>query len=354
MAYYAIYKQKIKENISKLKNAFLDKDLDFNLFYSVKTNFADGVLKIIKEEGCGFEIVSELEWDLIKKFRPSSVVLNGPGKSAKLIADILKRTETIFLNIDNDSDIDILRTFDKTLLDKKIKVGIRVYLDREGIWNRFGYKLPSENFHKKIEEINDFTKLSGIHFHFSTNNFNLENYRLLFSKINEFVNHAGRGLEFLNIGGGLPAANDSIHQNDIYQKLPGMIAQLFPNLIILSEAGRNIVADTVNIESQVISVKKINPNKFEVTVDTNIMHFQCFFEKNFWIEYRVSKKRQKNPKELVIFGNSCMQIDKITDSVIIEQEPAIGDRVIIHNVGAYSFSQAANFISKIPEVKVYE
>lgn len=66
MAYYKIDKQKIKENISKLKNAFLDKDLDFSLFYSVKTNFANEVLKIIKEEGCGFEIVSELEWDLVR------------------------------------------------------------------------------------------------------------------------------------------------------------------------------------------------------------------------------------------------------------------------------------------------
>ena len=354
MAYYIIDKQKIKESISKLKNAFLDKDLDFNLFYSVKTNFANEVLQVIKEEGCGFEIVSELEWNLIKKFKPNSLVLNGPGKSAKLITDILKRTETIFLNIDNDSDIDILRTFDKTLLDKKIKVGIRIYLDREGVWDRFGYKIPSENLDKKIEEISDFIKLSGIHFHFSTNNFNLENYRSIFSHINEFINCHIKGLEFLNIGGGLPAANDFIHQSDIYQKLPGMIAEIFPKLKIISEAGRNIVADAVNIESRVISVKQLNFDQFMVAVDTNIMHFQCFFEKRFWIEYQVSTKKQKSPKEIVIFGNSCMQIDKIADNVIIHQEPSVGDRVIIHGVGAYSYSQAANFISKIPEVKIYE
>ena len=44
MAYYIVHKKKIKENINKLKNAFLKKGLNFQLFYSVKTNFMEPVL----------------------------------------------------------------------------------------------------------------------------------------------------------------------------------------------------------------------------------------------------------------------------------------------------------------------
>jgi len=72
------------------------------------------------------------------------------------------------------------------------------------------------------------------------------------------------------------------------------------------------------------------------------------------VEYKPKSKNNKQPTEIEICGNSCMQIDKISDSIMIEQNPEVGDKVIIHNIGAYSHSQAADFITKIPKVKIYE
>ena len=63
-------------------------------------------------------------------------------------------------------------------------------------------------------------------------------------------------LEYLDIGGGLPAANEFVYQQEIYEKLPGLISRIFPIIKIISEAGRNIVADAVRLETQVISQKK--------------------------------------------------------------------------------------------------
>ena len=97
---------------------------------------------------------------------------------------------------------------------------------------------------KKIDLIK---KLSGFHFHFSTNNFKISNYQLLMSKIKEFLDKPGTKIEFLDIGGGLPAANEFVYDPEIYQKLPSLISELFPQTKIISEAGRNIVADTVNL-----------------------------------------------------------------------------------------------------------
>ena len=84
------------------------------------------------------------------------------------------------------------------------------------------------------------------------------------------------------------------------------------------------------------------------------MHFQCFFEKKFWVEYKTKSKNNKQPAEIEICGNSCMQIDKISDSIMIEQNPEVGDEVVINNIGAYSHSQATDFITTIPEIKTYE
>jgi len=354
MAYYSVNKTKIKSNVDRLKRAFINKGLDFQLFYSVKTNSCNSVLTAVRESGSEFEILSEFEWEKVKGFNPKTLVLNGPGKQTELVKNILKEVDTLYFNIDNDTDFETLANINPKLLDR-LRVGLRVYLSADSVWNRFGYDVSDKNLWKIVKKIDLIKKLSGFHFHFSTNNFKISNYQLLLSEIKESLDKSGTKIEFLDIGGGLPAANEFVYDSEIYRKLPSLISELFPKLKIISEAGRNIVADTVNLEAKVISLKKTGENKFQVNIDTNIMHFQCFFEKKFWVEYKTKRgKNNKQPTEIEICGNSCMQIDKISDSIMIEQNPEVGDEVIIHNIGAYSHSQAANFITKVPEVKTYE
>lgn len=354
MAHYVVRKEKIVDNINRLKNAFSKQGLNFQLFYSVKSNSAKLVLETAKGAGAEFEIVSDYEWDLIKNFKIKEVVLNGPGKSLSLAKNITNNIEVLYFNIDNDTDFDILRYLDKKILYSKIKIGLRGYLDLSRTWNRFGYKINTKNFVNKIKLINSISKLSGIHFHFSTNNFDINNYKAIFLVIKKMVDKYKLQPEFLDIGGGLPAANEDIYSHEVYNILPKLITNFFPDIRIISEAGRNIIADAVNIESKVISKKKIRPNQFDVAVDTNIMHFPCFHEKKFWLEYLPARKNKKSPTKITVFGNSCMQIDEIMNNIMIEQEPFIGDKVIIHNVGAYSISQAANFISKMPKIITHE
>lgn len=353
MANFAVYKNKIKNNIEKLKSAFAAENLDFQIFYSVKTNSCNPVLTAVKESNCEFEILSDLEWRKVKVFNPKVVVLNGPGKGNDLVKDILEKVDFLYFNIDNDTDLEILRKIDSKSL-RKLKIGLRVYLNTDGVWNRFGYDVSDKNLWEIVKKVALVKKLSGFHFHFSTNNFKISNYQLLLSKIKDFLDKSGTKIEFLDIGGGLPAANEFVYESEIYQKLPDLISELFPKIKIISEAGRNIIADAVNLETKVISLKKTGENKFQVNIDTNIMHFQCFFEKKFWVEYKSKNRRNKQPTEIEICGNSCMQVDKISDSIMIEQSPEVGDNVVIHNIGAYSHSQAADFITTIPEVKIYE
>lgn len=353
MAYYTVDKTKIKNNVDKLKRAFTAKNLGFQLFYSVKTNFCEPVLAAVKESGSEFEILSNFEWEKVKVFSPKVLVLNGPGKQTELVKGILEEVDTLYFNVDNDTDFEVLARINPKLLDR-LKVGLRVYLNADGVWNRFGYDISTKDLLEVVKKVNAIKKLSGFHFHFSTNNFKISNYQLLLSQIKDFCDSSEIELEFLDIGGGLPAANEFVYESEIYQKLPNLISELFPEAEIISEAGRNIVADAVNLEAKVISLKKTGENKFQVNIDTNIMHFQCFFEKKFWVEYKPKSKNNKQPTEIEIFGNSCMQIDKISDLMMIRETPRVGDKVIIHNIGAYSYSQAANFISKVPVLKTHE
>lgn len=351
MTKFIVDKKKIKENVANLKKAFGNKALDFQLFYSVKTNYSKPVLEAVKESGSEYEILSDFEWQLVKPLKPAAIVINGPAKNNSLVEDILRNVDILYFNIDNDTDFEIIKDVNQDLR-KKLKIGLRVYLNAEGIWNRFGYDISSNGLLKKIKDLNQ--PLTGIHFHFSTNNFKISNYELLLNKIKDFIDEGKINLEYLDIGGGLPAANEFIYKQEIYENLPSLISKVFPHTKVINEAGRNIVADAVRLETEVISQKRVGDGKFQVNIDTNIMQVPCIYEKKFWVEYKPGKENKNKETELEIYGNSCMQIDKFADSVLNKQEPVVGDIVIIHNIGAYSYSQAANFITLVPEVKTYE
>jgi len=161
----------------------------------------------------------------------------------------------------------------------KIKIGLRVYLNAIGVWNRFGYDITGDNLIDIINRIESIKKLDGFHFHFSTNNFKISNYENLLYLIRDLCSRLNLRVEFLDIGGGLPAANEFIYESEVYRKLPSLISLFFPDIKIISEAGRNIAADAVSLEAKVISLKKIGEDKFQVNIDTNIMHFPCHYEK---------------------------------------------------------------------------
>src|SRR5581483_4485568 len=144
MTYYLVNKTKINSNINKLKKAFADKGLDFQLFYSVKTNFSKPVLVAVSESDAGFEILSSFEWDKVKVFKPKALVLNGPAKQVELVNEILSGVNLLYFNIDNDTDFENLSKINPKLL-AKMKIGLRVYLNESGVWNRFGYDIASKN-----------------------------------------------------------------------------------------------------------------------------------------------------------------------------------------------------------------
>lgn len=345
MASYIFYKQKLRENAEKLDKAFHNEHLNFKIFYSVKTNFSEPVLETIGEK-YNFEIVSSNEWKKIKNYHPKEIVLNGPSKNGDLVNDIfLSKVERLYFNVDNDTDLDLL----EQVSSDKLMVGIRVYFNKTGVWNRFGFDIDSERLQEILSKYKDIVK--GFHFHFSTNNFNIDNYSIILDKINILVEKFGLKLEFLDIGGGLPGASEILYQNTVYDRLPQLIRSKTKNdILIISEVGRHLVEDVFDLEASIISLKKIAADTFDVTIDTNITHFPCFWEKKFGIEYQPINITDKKPVFINIFGNSCMQIDKIADSFLISQVPQVGDKILLTKLGAYSLSQATNFITPIPEI----
>jgi len=275
-----------------------------------------------------------------------------PSKSYSLVKNIIEnKVERLYFNVDNDTDLDLLEELGHSYVDK-LKVGIRVYLNRTGVWNRFGFDVDSDRFKEILSKNKKVIK--GFHFHFSTNNFDINNYCAILDKLNMLIEQFSLNLEFIDIGGGLPGASETIYHGDVYEKLPKLIkSKTKKDILIISEVGRNLVEDVFELKASIVSLKKTGLNIFDITIDTNITHFPCFWEKKFGIEYLPIKILNKTPFFINIFGNSCMQIDKIADNFLIPQIPKVGDQILLTKLGAYSLSQATNFITPIPEIITY-
>ncbi len=349
MAKFLFKKHAVEQNIKKLNEAFVSQEINFRIFYSVKTNFSEPVLETINQH-CSFEIVSDYEWELVKKYHIKHLVLNGPSKSVALVKDIINSgVERLFLNIDNDTDIELIANLDKKYTDK-ITIGLRLFINKPGIWNRFGYDVESKGVKKVIKQLGN--KLKGFHFHFSTNNFSVVNYSLILEKFNELIKEHNLELEYLDIGGGLPGADEIIYQKAMYQELPKIVNSLVPkNILIISEVGRNLVENAFDLETTIVSKKELDGGNIDVVIDANIMHFPCYWEKKYSIEYKAEKQKGQ-PVFINIFGNSCMQVDKIAENYLVTGTPEVGDKMLLSRVGAYSLSQASNFITKIPEILI--
>ena len=244
-----------------------------------------------------------------------------------------------------------LPIYNNLLNVEKLNLWFRVYIEKNNIWNRFWFNILSiEDKIKWIEK-----NIKWFHFHFNTNNFNLDNYRLILQEVWNLIDKLNLNIEYIDIWWWLPWSNEFVYHNQVFEELPKLINEFFPNKFIISESWRYIVSNWIKLEANVISIINENNNKNKVNIDTNIMHFPCYFEKKYSIDYVVCENDSiSTVSNLEIFGNSCMQIDKIWENIIIKWKPNIWDKVIINNIWAYSFSQAANFISLIPKFEVHE
>lgn len=348
MAQYIVHSDTIKKNLSLLKNAFLRKNINFDIFYSVKTNPWEPILNIIHSSWCYFEVVSRDEWNAIRGFSPSSIVINWPWKNIDFIDDVIRSVDQVYINIDNDSDLDLVKKH-RLYLHPNVYIWVRIYLDNWNIWNRFGFNIESLDL--KMSWIESYIR--GFHFHFNTNNFHIANYEKILFRLNEYKQKKNLSLTYIDIWGWLPAQNEFMYHDDIYERLPVLIKTFFSNLYIISEVWRYVVWNGVSLQATIIS-KTLENGRYRVNIDTNIMHFPCFFEKKYYLEY-FSKQctQRRDVVHVEVFGNSCMQIDKMGD-LVLDHIPEIWDSVMIHNIWAYSFSQASNFISLIPNFQIYE
>jgi len=366
---FVINEKKIRQTYRRALKAFTMRYPKVQFAWSYKTNYLDAVCNVFHQEGSWAEVVSGFEYrKALRNGVPGNLIIfNGPDKSV----DDLK------MAVDNHSLIHIDH-FDELYAliellegtEKRARVAIRVTMDT-GVypqWDRFGFNYESGEAWNAIMKIvtQKNLDLEGLHTHIGTYMLTPGAYSVATQKICELAqataNRAGIKVKYIDMGGGFCSSNtlkgsylqgvDVIPTFDDYAEAIvnkimhfGFRPDELPLLIL--ETGRALIDEAGYLLGTVLAAKRLSNGRRATILDIGV---NILFT-SFWYNHRISPAQEftQHVEEMALYGPLCMNIDCIRESVSL---PLLkrGDRVVVHEVGAYNMTQWMQFITLRPNV----
>lgn len=355
--YFLFSKKIILDKIKKFKDAFPEA----SIYYAMKANSEEEALETIAEAGCGFEVASKYELDIIKKLdvSPSKILYGTSVKS------------TDHINVFKEYGVDRF-AFDSLVELEKIasispgaKVYVRASVSDAGSVFKFSEKFGAdmENVPHLLTHAKDIGLIPyGISFHVGSQAGNpmawanaIENIR----KPMEELKEKGIEIEVLNIGGGYPAIYTSTENEFGLEEISKNVMKAYnklpykPKLIL--EPGRGIIADSAILVASVIARVERRMGTW-LFLDAGV--YNALFEAMAYqgsTRYKVKSLRQSfntGEKLFALAGPTGDSPDIISREVSLPEDISIGDKLIFYKVGAYSLVVTSRF-NGFPKPDVY-
>lgn len=347
----------IEHNYNFFKNSILSGNA--RIFYSVKANNHQSIIRKLKSLGSGFEISSDGELKIIKKenIKPELLIYSNPVKIPVHIANAYKYGITKFA-FDSENELKKIKKH-----APKSGVFVRINVANDGsewkLTGKFGVAAKEAvNLLKKSCDYN--LNPIGITFHVGWNNKNNSAWAKALNTCYEILSELKKNninLRFVNIGGGFPA-----HNVEQYQKLKQISKIINPslkkiknnfNVEIYTEPGSFIVANSGILLVKIFDMVERNGKKW-VYVDSGIS--QGFYWILSGLKYNViyPYKTSKNKKmqKYIITGPTCDTHDIFAEDAVLPEDLRVDDYLIIYPAGAYISSAKEYNGFCYPKIKV--
>jgi len=332
---------------------------DFHVHYAMKANFNDRLLQKIKAVGFGADCVSGNE---VKKaveigFGAGNIVFAGVGKSDREINEALD-LDIFCFNVESIQELEVINEL-AAKKNKIAKVAIRINPNVDAHThhnittgldeNKFGinsWDLPAcADVLKKSASL----EFTGIHFHIGSQITNLDVYKNLCVRVNEFATwfeERGFIVKVLNVGGGLGI---DYHQPE--QQIPDFIAyfKIFNDFLekrsnqeVHFELGRALVGQCSSLISKVLYVKNGKKKNF-IVLDAGMTELMrpALYQAYHQIE-NISKQDAVATVKYDVVGPICESTDCFGKEVLL-QETLRGDLVAIRSTGAYGEVMSSHY-----------
>ena len=331
----------------------------FHVHYAMKANFNDGLLKKIRATGFGADCVSgnEVKKAIEMGFPHSNIVFAGVGKSDKEINESLDQDIFCF-NVESIQELEVINEL-ALAKNKTAKVAIRINpnvhahthhnittgLDE----NKFGinsWDLPAcADMLKNCPQL----EFIGIHFHIGSQITNLDVYKNLCVRVNEFATwfeERGFLVRVLNVGGGLGIdyhnPEGQIPDFKAYFKIFNDFLEVRPNQEVHFELGRALVGQCSSLISRVLYVKNGKKKNF-IILDAGMTELMrpALYQAYHQIE-NLSKEGLAADMKYDVVGPICESTDCFGKEVGM-QEAKRGDLIAIRSTGAYGEVMASHY-----------
>ena len=355
---YVYSSKTLNLHIDAYMDSFTSKD--YQICFSVKSLSNIAILNILKNKGCGFDIVSggELHRAISVGADPKSIIFSGVGKSKNEIEDGILN-DILSFNIESKAELRKIETIASNL--KRIApVSIRFNPDIDSgghdyiTTGRKGDKFGINNLDETIElakYIRDSKNLEmvGLACHIGSQILNLKSYEMASKKTIDLatkINKLGIDLQFFDMGGGLgvPYVGESPpHPKELISMLEEIFVNRNEKLIL--EPGRSISA---NAGVLLTKVEYIKDNFAIVDAAMNDLIRPALYgaKHDIWN----LKNKTNTMKKYNVVGPICESSDFLGKDILLDI--AEDDLLCIKTAGAYGFVMSSNYNSRLRSAEV--
>jgi len=342
---------------------------NFHVHYAMKANFNQRVLEKIKATGFGADCVSggEVSKAIEVGFSKDQVVFAGVGKSDKEINGALDNDIFCF-NVESIQELEVINEL-AGKKNKKARVAIRINPNVDAHThhnittgldeNKFGinsWDLPlcAETLKKSPN-----LEFIGIHFHIGSQITNLDVYKNLCVRVNEFAQwfeQRGFTVKVLNVGGGLGIDYHNPEQQipdfTSYFKIFKEFLNVRPNQEVHFELGRALVGQSSSLISRVLYVKNGKKKNF-IILDAGMTELMrpALYQAYHKIS-NISRLTESNAVKYDVVGPICESTDCFGKEVELPGTLR-GDLIALNSTGAYGEVMASHYNLRENIVSVY-
>lgn len=332
---------------------------NYHVHYALKANSNPQILRQLAVAGFGADCVSgnEVLFAIENQFAPKNTVFAGVGKSDEEIINALNAGIRCF-NVESIEELEIINEI-AVKLEKVASVALRInpnvnanthhYITTGLDENKFG--INREQLPAILDAIKQWQniKIIGIHFHIGSQITDLDVFKNLCTRVNEFTRWFEEQriqLEIINVGGGLgidyvhPERN-AVPDFESYFEIFKRFLEVKNNQEVHFELGRAIVAQCGDLISRVLYVKKAIKTQF-VILDagmTELLRPALYQARHKLVNL---SNTQSATKMYDVVGPVCESSDCFAKAVMLPESKR-GDMFAIRSAGAYGEVMSSNY-----------
>ncbi len=352
--FYVYSQEKIINQVNKTKEI-----LGNNIFYSIKSNSNQAILKLMNSLDIGADVVSvgELKRALEAGFDPNKIIFEGVGKSEQDLLYAMHKN----IRLINTESLEEIKLLDNLANEKNkiVDIGVRLNPDVDGETlskistgkktDKFGIEF--ENLDKIIKLVKSCKNLNliGISCHIGSQISKIEAYKNTFSQMkmaaNKFI-ESGINIKHVDLGGGFHVKYEETDPDFNIEMVKKELDNCFSqtNYELSFEPGRYLIAEAGVTVTSIVTIKNNGGiNYLIVDAGMNTLIRPAMYGAHHEI-LEIDVKSEEFV-DYAIAGPICESSDVFLQNIKLAKQK-IGNLLVIKNTGAYGKVMSSNYNSR--------